>query len=264
MAYTLSQHCDTPIDMFNRIDNQIDVTKYVNGHFDKCIFWYRFERMTGTSVHDWCFKDNGASITGATWTPAGKMVHCLELDGNDDVLSGPTSFPPQLDGTISFWANIPAGKLTGVDIAGTAVKWDGVVNWNNIDWLIRCTDNLNIYFGVSTTALNRQDLAVPWAGIIKAGTWHLFAFIWKFSALGGATKYMKIYVDGVEVATVNTGRTPKLLTKDIFIGRDYQAPGGNDWFAQYMDEFQLYIRVLRPQEILNRYRIGRNLRIPPA
>jgi len=164
------------------------------------------------------------------------------FDGqNDDATTGNITGSYNL--TIEMWLNIPASRLTGSGENGTLIKWDGVTNWNNIDWLLRTPDGANVVFYVSTTVGNQVNVSEPIASV-SAGNWQHWTFV------GRSANYLKIYIDGTEVANVNTVKVFKAMTKRLDIGRDYLAINTDRWFKDHMDELRLSNIVRTPDWIM--------------
>jgi len=168
------------------------------------------------------------------------------FDGNDDKIQT-GNLVGSYNMTIEFWTNVPPTKLTGTAENGAAVKWDGIVNWANIDFDIRLPSAASIMFYVSTTVGNFEFVASPHTNIIS-GTWQHWTFV------GKSANYLKIYRNGTELANKNTVKVFKAMTKYVEMGRTYEAPGSNTYFMDHMDEFRISHTVRTPDWIMADYK----------
>ena len=114
------QKVDGPIDVYNKIDNKIDMNNFIGSYYHKCTLWYRMDNMLGTKVKDWSFSRNEGSISGATWTVGGKFNHCLYFTLNDEVTATDSiSLSPTKELTLECWLKTTT-QMTSVGAIGKA------------------------------------------------------------------------------------------------------------------------------------------------
>ena len=257
MAWSMSQHCDTPIDVYNRIDNQIDMGKYKGGYFDECFIYVRMDSMTGSIAKDWSFANgkfynNNGTIVGASPWVNGKMVHCLDFDGTDDYIriTDNDSLTGMANLSIEVW--IYSDRQ---DYNGYAVGKEDAAGQYSYMFQMHSSNNGRWRYHVKGVAaeVSLYSTLDP----VPSGQWFHIVGVYDGS-------FLIIYIDGAE-----NNRAAAVLgnvfnsTADVGIGARMVA-GVDREFDGRIDEVRLYTRVLTPYEVRKRYEIGRNARIPPS
>ena len=191
---------------------------------------YAFNEGAGAAVLDMSGNGNTGTISGATWTAAGKYGGALQFNGTNAVVTVPNAASLRLTTgmTLEAWV-YPTVAPTG---------WKAIVD-KNVDGyylMASSTPNNRPAAGGTWTAGN-QNTAGPAA--LAVNTWtHLAA------TFDGAT--VRLYVNGVQVAS--QGQTTALgpATGTLQIGGD-AYPG--EYFTGRIDEVRVYNRALSAGEI---------------
>jgi hypothetical protein len=192
---------------------------------------YSFDEGSGTTLHDSAGGHDGTIEGGASWTEAGKYGSALDFDGSNDLvkiadandLDLTTAFtleawvrPDVLSGgSVITKGETPGGKLSGywLSAAYTSEKPAGVVA-----------------NGTGTTKTVN-------------GPSKLTAATWAHVALSSDGSTLRLYVDGVQVAT-ETAVAPLATAAPLKIGTSITG-----FFNGLIDEVRLYDETLSEAEI---------------
>jgi hypothetical protein len=191
---------------------------------------YNFNEGSGTIVTDASGDNNTGTISGATWTTAGKFGSALVFNGTNAKVTIPDAPSLRLTTamTLEAWV-FPTATPTG---------WRAVID-KNVDgyYLMASSDRSNRPAVGGTFTAGNQSTFGPVT--LAVNTWtHLAA------TFDGAT--VRLYVNGVQVAS-QTQTTPlKPTTGTLQIGADSYT-GEN--FAGRIDDVRIYNQVLSPSEI---------------
>ena len=193
---------------------------------------YNFNAVSSTSkVADVTGKGNTATVSGATWTSAGKFGGALTFDGANDIVTVPDAACLDLTGgmTLEAWV-YPINSLSA---------WRSVIMkeqpGNCIYYLYANTD----YTGPATGVFIGSEKMLSGGQMIPLNAWtHLAA------TYDGASQ--KIYVNGVLL-------TSRAQTGSILTSTGKLSIGGNTvWgenFCGRIDEVRVYNRALQATEI---------------
>ncbi len=190
---------------------------------------YAFNEGAGPTGTDASGNNNTGTISGATWTTAGKFGGALVFDGTSAQVTIPDSPSLRLTTgmTLEAWV-FPTVPPTG---------WQAVVD-KTVDgyYLMASSDQANgPAVGGTFTAGNQDTVG---SSTLEVNTWtHLAA------TFDGAT--VRLYVNGVQVASQaqTTPLTP--TTGTLQIGADSYG----EFFAGRIDEVRIYNRALSQSEI---------------
>ena len=191
---------------------------------------YSFDEGTGTTVADASGNNRTGTISGATWTTAGRYGSALTFDGTTAKVTAPNAASLGLTTgmTLEAWV-YPTVAPTG---------WRAVID-KNVD---------GYYLMASSDQGNRPAMGGAWppGARIMVGPTGLGLNTWTHLAatFDGAT--MRLYVNGVEA--VSQAQTAPLTATagTLQIGADSYA-GEN--FAGRIDEVRIYNRALTAAEI---------------
>src|SRR5262245_61392620 len=191
---------------------------------------YGFAEGAGPTVADSSGNNNTGTISGATWTTAGKFGSALAFNGSTAVVTVQSSPSLQLTTamTLEAWV-FPTTTPTG---------WRAIVD-KNVDgyYLMASSDPNNRPAAGGTWTTGNQNTAGPAA--LPVNTWtHLAA------TFDGAT--VRLYVNGAQVASQAQTAPLAPTTGTLQIGGD-SYPGEN--FAGVIDEVRVYNRALSAAEI---------------
>src|SRR5213079_3004540 len=189
-----------------------------------------FDEGTGTTVADASGNNHTGTISGATWTTAGRYGSALTFDGTTAKVTAPNAASLGLTTgmTLEAWVN-PTVAPTG---------WRTVID-KNVDgyYLMASSDQGNRPAVGGTWTAGNQNTFGP-SGL-PANAWtHLAA------TFDGAT--VRLYMNGVQVASRAQTTLLTTSTGTLQIGANGYA-GEN--FAGRIDEVRIYNRALTTAEI---------------
>lgn len=206
---------------------------------DGLVAAYPFYEGSGNKLHDVSGNRNHGTLNGPTWV-GGRYGHALDFDGvNDYVNVGDFPAVDALRTRIAVCARITPTNLTGRH--DFVSKYDAgagerailfYLNGSTPRWTVQ--ENAGSYSASSDIA-SSQTLSIGKTYHV-VGTFH-------------GNKEMKIYVDGVERASLASGSVPTDFSPtaaDFLIG----APGDiSNVFQGQIDDVRIYSRALSPSEI---------------
>ncbi|MEM8672094.1 MAG: DUF2341 domain-containing protein, partial [Planctomycetota bacterium] len=185
-----------------------------------------FNETSGT--HDGSTSgDHDAVNFGSNQNASGLVSGANNLDGNDDYLSVAHNDDLNVgtEITVSALVNIDAGGLSG---------WDLILNKGTTGSNETYFFGLNgdeVMFGLSNGGFPN----VTSSGVnLTTGTWYALA-----ATFNDATNEVKLYVDGVEVATGSITESMINNTEDLLIGRSQYG----EYFNGTIDEVRIYDQV---------------------
>ena len=191
---------------------------------------YGFNEGSGTAVADVSGNSNHGTVSGATWTTAGRFGSALVFNGANAVVTIPNSASLRLTTgmTLEAWV-YPTSAPTG---------WRAVVD-KNVDgyYLMASTDQGNRPGVGGTFTAGNQNTFAP--SELAVNTWaHLAA------TFDGAT--VRLYVNGAQVASRAQTTPLAATTGTLQIGGDSYP---DEFFAGRIDEVRVYNRALTQAEI---------------
>src|SRR6266850_888276 len=191
---------------------------------------YGFAEGAGPTVADSSGSNNTGTISGATWTPAGRFGSALVFNGTSAVVTVPSAASLQL--------------LTGMTLEAWVYPTVAPAGWRAV--LAKNTDRY--YLMASSDQGNRPVVGGTWTAgnqntvgpsVLAVNTWtHLAA------TFDGAT--VRLYVNGVQVASQAQTTALTTSTGTLQIGGDAYT-GEN--IAGRIDEVRIYNRALSAAEI---------------
>ena len=204
-----------------------------------------FDEGSGLSAADISANGNNGVLFGMDDTDwvSGRFGTALDFDGNDQFVSsgsGPTIADlPSMSMCAwiqprSFASQFPAIADKSKD--GFTGGWNFYVEDGNL-------------LGFLT---NHQKFAT--GGTIRLDAWQHVCATWDGS---GGTNGITLYIDGLPIAITETGSNGDAIDSDA--ERELRVGGTNDGTLDYdglTDDFQLYSRVLAPDEIETLHRCG--------
>lgn len=209
--------------------------------------WYRLDETSGTTAAD-------ASTNG---TRSGTYIGSPTL-GATRACPRDTGFAATFNGTTSY---VSYGTQTTIPVTYSAETWfrttstQGglLVGWGDlgtgasttVDRILYLTSDGRVAFGVNTQTKN----AIVSTGTYRTGAWH--------HAMGTVgSNGMRLYVDGVEVATSTVTATTTYAGR-LRVGYDAltgwpSAPTSN-FFAGTLDDVAVYSKTLTATDAANHY-----------
>src|SRR5712691_10851782 len=191
---------------------------------------YAFNEGAGPTGTDASGNNNTGTISGATWTTAGKFGQALVFNGASAKVTIPDAPSLRLttDMTLEAWV-FPTATPTG---------WWAVVDKNVDDYYLMASSDQGNWPAVGGTfTAGNQNTFGPTTLVVNTWT-HLAA------TFDGTT--VRLYVNGVQVAS-QAQTTPLMpTTGTLQIGADSYT-GEN--FTGRIDEVRIYNQALSPSEI---------------
>lgn len=204
-----------------------------------CLFWYKFDESSGTTVADSSGNGNDGTVTAIAnyiqWT-SGNFGSGLYIDGSESQINLPDL--ASTSGTLDFWLS-PASNTGDQRIfmqSSGASSQAGMLALNQTSGE---SGSLWVWDGSAWQRLSAN-------GSIAAGQWsHIVV------EYNGSTA--TAYINGSVQQTATTafafnGVTPTI--GGLFLG----TTGG--WMDGTVDDFRFYTRLLSPEEIADQYRLG--------
>jgi N,N-dimethylformamidase beta subunit-like, C-terminal/Concanavalin A-like lectin/glucanases superfamily/Bacterial Ig-like domain/Bacterial Ig domain/Calx-beta domain len=197
-----------------------------------------FNETGGTTAADASNKANNGTLSGATWTTAGKYGGALTFDGVNDLVTVADSSSLDLSGAMTLEAWVRPTAING---------WESVIlKEANADlaYALYADNNGNDTGGprrpvVSVHQGTNNTFWTPGSSQLATNTWTHLAATYDGTAL-------KMYVNG-------TLATSLPLSGSIDVTSGALRIGGNniwgEWFSGQIDEVRVYSRALAPSEI---------------
>jgi hypothetical protein len=192
---------------------------------------YNFNAGSGTTLADVTGKGHTGTLTGPTWSTAGKTGAALSFDGvNDSVRVNDAN---DLD-------------LTTAMTLEAWVRPTTLGNWRTV--LFKEQTSHMTYSLYAATVSSRpsgqsyiggeRDVRSPTA--LPTATWSHLATTYDGSVL-------RLYVNGTQVSTLNASGAMAVSTGPLKIGGN--AVFGSEWFSGLIDDVRVYDRALSTAEI---------------
>ena len=188
------------------------------------IGWWKFDYVSGNTVIDWSGYGNDGTLGGDPKLVEGAIDLGLDLDGNDYVsIDSAADDLTSRDFTISAWIKTiqsGEGNVFASNTGGSHVLLFGV-------------DNGNVYVddGPST----------DWPPAVNDNQWHMITLV-----QSGTT--IKLYTDGVEVASIATTIDVTAETR-WSIGQEWDS-SPSDFYTGAVDDARMYNRALTADEVV--------------
>jgi hypothetical protein len=198
---------------------------------------YAFNEGTGTTTADASGKGHPGTLSGASWTNAGKYGNAISFNGSTSYVDLGNAADLQLTGsmTVSAWIFATANPADDGQIVS---KSDGS------GWQFKTSPDTGPHtFGVAVSP-NSSSTTQRYSNTVRAlNTWYYVAGVYD-----AAARTLNIYVNGVLDNGVLLGTVP---------ASQYNAPanvnigqrGGGFLFQGTIDEVRLYTRALSQAEI---------------
>jgi hypothetical protein len=193
--------------------------------------WALDETSGATAADSSGLGRNGSVVGTATWT-TGKIDNAIQLNGTNRVEVNSLMGSPK-NVTLAGWANLTAADSSGAELLS-------IGNY----FALRLNDGTTtraFFYNGSTWVVASTNQTFTGAG------WHHFAGVFNDDA-----NYCKLYVDGIEVASVSTTVTipwSGLGTKTM-LGTHGNGSTNFD-FSGKIDDVRVYNRALCPAEVLD-------------
>jgi hypothetical protein len=192
---------------------------------------YNFNEGRGTTVTDASSNGNTGTISGATWTTAGKFGNALAFNGTNARVTIPDTSWLRLTTGMTIEAWVRPSQVTSA--------WRDVLCKGNNDYLLEATSR-------TTNKVPAGGGTFATGGVVTWGTGALAVNTWTHLALTYDAVTLRLYVNGVQVASqaqtgsLVTSTAPLQIGGDSLYGRYFQGT---------IDEVRIYNVALLPSEI---------------
>jgi len=190
--------------------------------------WWKLDETSGTTASDSSGNSVNGTVTAGTWV-AGKFANALSFNGTSSLVDvgdpAALNFAGQI--TVSAWVK-PTAVASESIIMGHG--WDG----STTPWWLSLTDATHIRLGHSGVQLDAT------ASASLLGAWHLVTGVYDGTAY-------RVYLDGTQIATVNSALAPGTGTNTIRIGAINET--NQKFFNGSIDDARIYNRALSAAEI---------------
>ena len=193
---------------------------------------YHFDEGSGSTVADSSGNDNTGTISGATWTTAGKFGNALVFNGTNNRVNVPDANSLDLTNGMTLEAWVYPTTLSG---------WNSVIlkerGSNGLAYALYANDNGSRPSGYVRIG---SDRSVRGNGALPLNTWTHLAVTYDGALL-------RLYQNGVEVGSrAQTGNISHVLTSAEIGGNTVWG----EYFSGRIDEVRIYNRALTATEIL--------------
>jgi chitodextrinase len=195
---------------------------------------YSFNEGSGTTVADSSGNGNNGTISGATWTTAGKYGSALSFNGKSSRVIINDSASLNLSGgmTLEAW----------VSPTSVPASWQDVIYKQNDIYFLEAGSSIsNNPPAIGATFSSHGDQYLAGVSSLPANTWTFLA-----ATYDGTT--LRLYVNGTQVASRSISDSLTSSTQALQIGGD--AAYGQ-YFKGIIDEVRVYNLALTPTEIQN-------------
>ena len=193
---------------------------------------YSFDENSGSMAHDSIGTHDGNLKNGTTWSSTGKFGSAVHFDGIDDLITVPAAADLNLSKTFTVEIWVKPDELTPYDAvltkeAGSNGTYNLIPEGNHAAPKAEVGKN-----ATETNTIN--------------STSQLPLNTWSHLALTSDGAYLRLYVNGTQVAsvpntTVYTGEGPTQIGGNVFLSGEH--------FKGFADEVRIYNRTLSGTEI---------------
>ena len=190
---------------------------------------YSFDEGGGTTATDLSGNGNTGTVTNATWTSASKFGNALVFNGSTSRVNvnDSTSLHLSTGMTLEAWVNPSTASNA----------WRDVIYKGNDDYYLEATSNTGAPAGGGT--FGASDVLVGGTGALPANSWSHLAITYDGAML-------RLYVNGVQVATMAQAGNIPSSTNQLQIGGDSLF---GQYFAGTIDEVRVYNMPLNQSQI---------------
>jgi hypothetical protein len=190
---------------------------------------YSFDEGTGTNVADASGTGNGGTVTGATWSTAGKHGGALSFDGAGDFVTVADTASLDLSAAMTVEAWVFPTSLTGYSAIVAKERTGG-----------------GFPYGLETGAGVPDGYVTTGPNATAAATTALAANAWTHVAASYDGANVRLYVNGVLAATKAASGAIRLSNDALRIGGDVTW---SEWFQGRIDDVRVYNRALTAAEL---------------
>jgi uncharacterized repeat protein (TIGR01451 family) len=186
------------------------------------------ESAAGTTTADASGNNNTGTISGATWTAAGKYGNALVFNGTNALVTIPNAASLQLTTGMTLEAWVNPSVVTAA--------------WRDV--IYKGSNGADNYYLEATTPTGAPGAGGAFGEIY--GTAALPVNTWTHLAVTYDRVTLRLYVNGVQVSSVAATGAISTSTNPLQIGGDSNY---GQFFQGMIDEVRIYNRALTPTEI---------------
>jgi hypothetical protein len=199
---------------------------------------WKMDEGSGTNLTDASeYGNNGTTVGSPVWV-TGKIGQALQLDGNTQyaAISNSASLNPTTAITLSAW--IKPEQL------GTQYILKKAINSNTDGYELSLSSSGKVFFRIN------QKTSGDTYRINSLGSYPTDGNTWMHVAATYDGAVLKLYINGVEDASLTLINPPAINTNSLIIGIGAQ-PDGQSKFKGSIDDARIYNIALNPSDILN-------------
>jgi fibronectin type 3 domain-containing protein len=192
---------------------------------------YSFNAGSGTSAVDSSGNANTGTLQGGTTWVTGKYGNAIQFDGVNGMVQVPSSTTLNVGGGFSLAA--------WVQPTATQSGWRTVMQRQVESYFLNASNSAGALFPAGGATIGSGQPVVSATSAMAVGVWTHLALTYDGSTV-------RLYVNGVQVATKTSGGTVQSSTNPLWIGGN--VPYG-EFFKGLIDEAQVYNRGLSAAEV---------------
>ena len=199
---------------------------------------YAFNEGTGTTTADTSGYGNNGTVSGASWTTAGKYGNALTFNGTSSlvVVNDAASLNLSTGMTLEAWVN-PTGLSNSGGNWVAAISKEHKTAGNDISYALYAAAGTNTPPAVHVY-VNNVDYGAAGGGLIALNTWTFLA-----GTYDGAT--LRMYVNGILVGSSAVSGSISETSDPLKIGGDWS----NEMFKGTIDNVRINNKALTQAQI---------------
>ena len=203
---------------------------------------YSFEQGPGPTVSDASGNGSTGTISGATWTAAGKYGDALSFNGATSSVDLGNPTPLRLTGSATWAAWVRADSNPADD--GQIIAKSGASN-GSLSWQFKTSPDTGPHTFAVGVSGNGSSMTQRYSTTVRAlDTWYHVAGVYDATA-----RSLDIYVNGVLDNGVLSGTVPASMFDSGVSATIGQRSSGGFNFDGTIDELQIFNRALSASEI---------------